>query len=73
MSRSLPKDKSVKLELNPSYSLASPTGDNRVMSTIESIVRELEKNPEPMQRSVLEFVVLAIDTFRTELFELLDR
>ena len=26
------------------------------MSTIESIVRELEKIPEPMQLSVLEFV-----------------
>jgi Protein of unknown function (DUF2281) len=26
------------------------------MSTIESIVRELEKIPEPMQLSVLEFI-----------------
>jgi hypothetical protein len=32
------------------------TGSNRIMNTIESIVRELEKIPEPMQLSVLEFV-----------------
>jgi hypothetical protein len=50
------KIESGKLELNPISSLAKPTGGNRIMSTIDKIVRELENIPEPMQLSVLEFV-----------------
>jgi hypothetical protein len=45
----LPKCGNGKIEL---YSICHIT----IMSTIESIVRELEKIPEPMQLSVLDFI-----------------